>query len=125
MDIKEKELSILYGMLKPYRDLSGIDTEKDHLKEGSAFFSTAPRKPDTKPAKKVIRENRYHKGKTIVRTKTFVKKSFVFTMFGVFSIQETTSTNDKYFALTSKIVNLITIIALSIIFAMTLSTLIK
>ena len=115
---KNKELETLYKMLGDYnyRNLSGIETDKDHLNDGSTFLMTSPKSPDNNPKRKVILENKNHKGKTVKRTKTFIKNVFRLKVL-FFTIEDYTSTNDRLYTLASKLIIPVSIITLFLLYA--------
>ena len=113
--MKNKELKILYKMLD--YNSSGIRTENDHSKDGSVFLMTNPSKPDMKANKNDKRANKYHKGRIKRTTKTFIKNRFRLNLFKIFNIEEFTSTNDRLYAITIKLITYLTIITLFLIYS--------
>ena len=107
--MRNKDLEILNKMLGN-QDLSGIRTENDHLKDGSVFLMTNPNKPDIKANKNDKRANKYHNGRIKRTTETFIKNRFRLNLFKIFNIEEFTSTNDRFYAITIKLITYLTII---------------
>ncbi len=96
--MRKEEIETLYRMLGN-QSLSGTRMENSHLKDGSVFFMRTPSNPDNNPNTTSKRDNTYHRGKTKKTTKVFTKNRFRLSLFKLLSIEETTSTNDRIYAI--------------------------
>jgi hypothetical protein len=109
--MKSKELEILKKMMgNDYLD--GMDNLNSHLNDLSSDRIITANNAATNKNEVPNKEKSFHKGNTKNKTKTFLNDRFKLDFPNLLTIEETTSTNNRVYAVAIEIITHPTIIAL-------------